>query len=119
LKRWKTLPLAGDVPKLEPLLSLSRGLRSPARKKLREEGLFALLGAFDHAGLDGKHTRDGLEVVFGARRIAVRLPDGEALESRRNLSAFVGSVYLPCRCGEVRSVFVPAVTVCRAAPATL
>jgi hypothetical protein len=119
LKRWKTLPLAGDVPKLEPLLSLSRGLRSPARKQLREDGLFALLGAFDHAGLDGKHTLDGLEVAFGARRIAVRLPNGEELESRRNLGAFVGSVYLPCRCGEVRSVFVPAVTVCQAAPATL
>jgi hypothetical protein len=26
----------------------------------------------------------------------------------------VGSVYLPCRCGEVRSVFVPEVTVCKA-----
>ncbi len=33
------------------------------------------------------------------------------------MSAFVGSVYLPCRCGEVRSVFVPAVTTCEAAPA--
>ena len=42
-----------------------------------------------------------------------RLAD-EELESRRDLSAFVGSVYLPCRCGEVHSVFVPAVTVCEA-----
>jgi hypothetical protein len=44
----------------------------------------------------------------------VELPEGEELHSRRNLSAFVGSVYLPCRCGEVRSVFVPAVTTCEA-----
>ena len=37
-------------------------------------------------------------------------------ETRRDLSAFVSSVYLPCQCGEVRSVFVPAVTVCELEP---
>jgi hypothetical protein len=110
------LPLRGDVPQLDPLLSLSRGLRSPSRKKLREDGLFTLLGAFDHSSLNGQHQTTELSVTFGPRSLVVRLPDGEQLRSRRNLSAFVGSVYLPCRCGEVRTVFVPPVTRCRAAP---
>ena len=39
----------------------SRGLRSPSRKKLREEGLFTLLGAFDHPSLAGQHESDGLD----------------------------------------------------------
>ena len=59
----------GDVPQLEPLLSLSRGLRSPSRKKLREEGLFTLLGAFDHASFVGRHASDELEATFGARTL--------------------------------------------------
>jgi hypothetical protein len=110
------LPLRGDVPQLDPLLSLSRGLRSPSRKTLREDGLLTVLGAFDHPSLNGKHETAELSVTFGARSLVVRLADGEELHSRRNLSAFVGSVYLPCRCGEVRTVFVPRVTLCRAAP---
>jgi hypothetical protein len=110
------LPLRGDVPTLDPLLSLSKDLSSPGRKKLREEGLFALLGAFDHRSLRGRHESDGLEVTFGARRIRVTLPSGEELSSPRNLGALVGSAYLPCRCGEVRSVFVPGVTRCRILP---
>jgi hypothetical protein len=114
LRRLERIPLRGDVPRLDPVLQLSRGLRSPSRKKLREEGLFTLLGAFDHASLSGKHEDDGLEVTFAARTLVVKLPDGEELRSRRDLRAFVGSVYLPCRCGEVRSVFVPPVTVCEA-----
>lgn len=114
LRQIKRLPLQGDVPQLERLLSMSRGLRSPSRKKLREEGLFTLLGAFDHMSLAGRHANDELEVTFGARTLAVNLPTGEELRSRRDLSSFVGSVYLPCRCGEVRSVFVPPVTVCEA-----
>lgn len=114
LTRRERLPLRGDVPRLDPLLSLSRGLRGPSRRVLREEGLFVLLGAFDHAGLIGRYASDGLEVRFRARSIAVRLPGGEELRSARDLRAYVGSVYLPCRCGEVRSVFVPAVTVCEA-----
>jgi hypothetical protein len=114
LRQLGRLPLQGDVPQLEPLLGLARGLRAASRSTLREEGLFTLLGAFDHASLGGKHQNDALEARFGARSIVVTLPDGEELRSRRNLSAFVGSVYLPCRCGEVRSVFVPPVTVCRA-----
>jgi hypothetical protein len=108
-----TLPTRGDVPKLAPLLSLGRGLGSPSRKRLREEGLFALLGAFDHAGLTGRHANEDLTVTFGPRRIRVALASGEELSSPRNLRAFVGSIYLRCRCGEVRSVFVPAVTRCR------
>lgn len=117
LRRIETLPLRGDVPRLEPLLSLSRGLRAPSRARLRDEGLFTLLGAFDDGSLYGRHVGDELEVTFGARTLVVKLPTGEELRSRRNLRAFVGSVYLPCRCGEVRTVFVPETTVCRAGPA--
>lgn len=114
LSQLKRLPLEGDVPQLDPILTLSRGLRSPSRTKLREEGLFTLLGAFDHVSLGGKHKSPELEVTFAARTIVVKVKAGEELHSRRNLSGFVGSVYLPCRCGEVRSVFVPPVTVCEA-----
>jgi hypothetical protein len=100
------------VPKLDPILSLSRGLASPSRKRLREDGLFALIGAFDHAALSGKYREGELEARFSARSLVIRLPNGDELETRRNLRAFVESVYLPCRCGEVRSVFVPKVTRC-------
>lgn len=115
LSQIKRIPLEGDVPQLEPLLSLSHGLRSPTRKKLREEGLFTLLGAFDHKGITGRHASDDLEVTFKGRTLVLKLPGGEELQSRRDLSAFVGSVYLPCSCGEVRSVFVPPVTTCEGA----
>jgi hypothetical protein len=114
LRRIKRLPLRGDVPQRDRLLLMSRGLRSPSRKKLQEEGLFTVLGAFDDASFSGRHKDEALEVTFGARSLVVKLPGGEELRARRDLSAFVGSVYLPCRCGEVRSVFVPAVTVCEA-----
>jgi hypothetical protein len=107
------LPLRGDVPRLPPLLDLGRGLRAPSRKKLREEGLFTVLGAFDDPSLTGSHELDGLRITFAPRRLVVRLPGGEELESRRDLRAFVGSVYLPCECGEVRAVFVPQVTTCK------
>jgi hypothetical protein len=112
LTQLERIPTRGDVPRLDPILSVSRGLRSPKRAKLRDEGLFMLLGAFDAPSLLGKHEDEQMEVTFRARTIVVKLPAGEELHSRRNLSAFVGSVYLPCRCGEVRSVFVPQVTVC-------
>lgn len=112
LRVVKTLPGRGDVPQLDPVLQVSRGLRAPSRRKLREEGLFTLLGAFDDASIGGRHESDGLAVTFRKRTLVVTLPAGGELESRRDLSAFVGSVYLPCRCGEVLSVFVPAVTVC-------
>lgn len=114
LRTVKTLPLTGDVPRLDPLLSLSRGLRSPSRASLREQGLFALLAAFDHPLLDGEHEREGIAVAFRARTLVVTLAEGEELRAPRDLSSFVGSVYLPCRCGESRSVFVPQVTVCEA-----
>src|SRR5262249_34934090 len=106
------LPLRGDVPKLAPLLAAARGRRSPSRRTLREEGLFTLLGAFDHPSLQGRWTADGLSVAFATRSLTVTLPDGEELVVDRDLSAFVGSVYLPCTCGEVRTVFVPPVTTC-------
>jgi hypothetical protein len=114
LTRVETIPLAGDVPQLDPVLQVSRGFRSPSRKKLREDGLFTVLGAFDHPSFKGRHESDGLAVTFQARTLIVKLADGEELQSRRDLRGFVGSVYLPCRCGEVRSVFVPEVTVCEA-----
>lgn len=109
------LPLRGDVPQLEPLLDLKRGLRSPSRKKLREDGLFTLLGAFDHPALSGKYANDELTLSFGARSLAVELVNRQQLHSRRNLKAFVSSVYLPCQCGEVGTVFVPPVSVCKVA----
>lgn len=112
LEQIRTLPREGDVPQLDPILQVSRGFRSPSRKKLREEGLFTLLGAFDHPSFAGKHETDELAVTFRGRSLVVKPRNSEELESRRNLSAFVGSVYLPCRCGEVLSVFVPNVTVC-------
>jgi hypothetical protein len=112
LRGIKRLPLRGDVPQRDPLLPIGRGLRTPSRRRLREEGLFALLGAFDHPALVGRTEDEGLRVTFGPRRVAVELPTGEELGSRRDLRAFVGSVYLPCRCGEVRTVLVPEVTVC-------
>jgi hypothetical protein len=113
------LPLHGDVPQLDPILEVSRGLRSPARKKLREDGLFTLLAAFDHSSFTGKHEGQALTLTFSKRNLVVTFPDGEELQSSRNLRAFVGSVYLPCECGEVGSVFVPPVTVCTAAPGSV
>jgi hypothetical protein len=112
LKKIRSLPTRGDVPKLEPLLSVSKGLRSPSRTRLAEEGLFTLLGAFDHPGLTGRLDAGAVEVRFGARSIVVRLPDAKELRSPRKLGALVSSVYLPCRCGEVRGVLVPRVTRC-------
>lgn len=116
LTQIKTLPTEGDVPQLDPILQVSRGLRSKARKTLREEGLFTVLGAFDHKSFSGKVESDGLSVTFRGRTLIVRFSNGEELETSRNLRAFVGSLYLPCRCGEVLSVFVPSVTQCEAKP---
>lgn len=112
LRQTKRLPLQGDVPTLAPLLPLARDLRSPSRKKLQEEGIFTLIGAFDNPSFAGRHTNDAIEITFKPRSLIVKLPGGDELQSRRDLRAFVGSVYLPCRCGEVRSVFVPPVTTC-------
>lgn len=114
LRQHRRLPSRGDVPRLDPVLQLYRGLRAPSRTTLREEGLFALLSAFDHPRLSGVHRNPALELTLDARRIRVRFPDGEELRSARDLSDIVSSVYLPCRCGEVRSVFVPHVTHCQA-----
>jgi hypothetical protein len=114
LAEARRLPLRGDVPQLDPLLELKRGLRSPGRAKLRQEGLLAVLGAFDHPSFNGKQQHAGLEVTFGARRLRVALADGSELAAARDLRSLVSSVYLPCRCGEVRAVFVPPVTKCTA-----
>ncbi len=114
LEHLGRLPLRGDVPQLDAMLDVSRALRSPQRSRLRTEGLLTVLGAFDHPSLSGRQHSDQLTVTFGRRSLIVVLADGEELHSRRNLSDFVNSVYLPCRCGEVRSVFVPAVTRCEA-----
>ncbi len=112
LETLKTLPLKGDVPQLDPLLSLSKGLASANRRSLREEGLFSLLAAFDHESFSSKLQEGALGVRFGKRVISVDLPSGEQLQCNRNLREFVSSVYIPCQCGEVSSVFVPAVTIC-------
>jgi hypothetical protein len=115
LRQVATLPLHGDVPKLDPILQVSRGLRSPTRKKLRQDGLFTVLGAFDHQSFTGRHESDELSLTFSKRNLVVTFENGEELQTSRNLRAFVGSVYLPCECGEVISVFVPQVSVCSGA----
>ena len=115
LRTTGTLPSEGDVPQLAPLLKISRALRSPSRRRLREEGLFTLLGAFDHRSFTGTHASGDVEVTFRGRTLIVKLGD-EELESRRDMSDFVGSVYLPCRCGEVLTPFVPEKTRCEPVP---
>jgi hypothetical protein len=114
LRSVRRLPLRGDVPQLDPLLDVRQGLRSRTRPQLREQGLLTLLGAFDHPALVGKHEGDGVSIKFSKRSLVVGLAGGDELHARRDLSAFVSSVYQPCRCGEVQSVFVPAVTRCTA-----
>jgi len=109
------LPLAGDVPQLDPMLQLSRDLRSPARKKLQVDGLFTVLGAVDHESFTGKHVGEELTLTFSKRNLVLTLPNHEQLQVSRNLRSFVGSVYLPCECGEVSGVFVPPLSVCTGA----
>ncbi len=113
-----TLPRDGDVPQLDPMLSIEKHLRSPTRKRLREEGVFVLIGAFDDASFEGTHTNGAVEIVFKRRSIRVTFANGEELETRRDMRAFVGSLYLPCTCGEVRSVLVPKRTRCDASRLT-
>ncbi|MEM1181370.1 MAG: hypothetical protein AAGM22_23710 [Acidobacteriota bacterium] len=112
LTSWKTLPLDGDVPQLEPLLDLERGLASPGGRSLREEGLFALIAAFDDPSLSGRHRLGDFTVELTEDEIIVGFPSGDELACDRDLSDFVAGVYVPCRCGEVETVFVPAVTTC-------
>jgi len=113
LTQIATLPLRGDVPKNQPLLDVGKGLRSAAHRRLRDEGMFAIVAAFDDPALTGQHESDGLTLALDKRRIRIGLPGGEELETSRKLAAVVGSVYLPCGCGEVKTVLVPPVTVCR------
>ncbi len=90
---------------LDPLLAFGRGLRSRSRRTLREQGLFAVVGAFDHPSLTGRHENATLALELRQRSIVVKLASGGELECPRDLRAIVGSVYLPCRCGEARAVF--------------
>ncbi len=78
LTERKTLPQRATCPKLAPLLSVPRGLRAPSRKKLREEGPFTVLGAFDHPSFSGTHSNGELEVTFGGRALVVGFPDGKS-----------------------------------------
>jgi hypothetical protein len=121
LQQIGTLPSGRNMPKNEPLLDVKRSLRSPSRKQLREDGLFALVGAFDAKSLTGRHEGDhhaaGWQLELTKRRVRLQLPGGEELETNRDLRAFVGSAYLLCSCGEVKSALVPPVTVCRPAQA--
>ncbi|HQY61462.1 MAG TPA: hypothetical protein PK141_08720 [Polyangiaceae bacterium] len=113
LERLGRLPLKGDVPQLQALLPLAEGLRAPSRASLREEGLLAILGAFDHPSFTGTHTHGELSVTFSPRRLKLAFGrEGDELVGKRDLRAYVESVYLPCACGEVSSPLVPAVTVC-------
>ena len=116
------LPTTGDVPRLESSLDVARELRSSKRKKLREEGVFTVIGAFDHPGIKGAFKSGAFGVTFQKRTLVLELPTakragakggvGDVLETKRDLSGYVSSVYLRCGCGGVRSVFVPPVTVC-------
>ncbi|HRI69667.1 MAG TPA: hypothetical protein PK156_35805, partial [Polyangium sp.] len=112
LTEIETLPMEGDVPQLDPLLDISRGLKSKSRKMLQDEGLLTVIGAFDHKSFKGTHEHDGLKVTFQKNTLIVEFPDGEEIEAHRDLREFVGSVYLACSCGEVQAVFVPEVTKC-------
>ncbi|MEO1084929.1 MAG: hypothetical protein AAFY88_11860, partial [Acidobacteriota bacterium] len=112
LATHKTLPLEGDVPQLEPLLPLDDAFDTANRVTRRGEGLVTLLGAFDHPSFTGLHRDGDLEVSFAPDSLTVGIPSGEELECPRDLGAFVSSVYLPCRCGEVGTVFVPEKTTC-------
>ncbi len=114
LTELRRLPHEGDVPQLDPMLQVSKGLRSPSRKRLREEGLLTLVGAFDHPSFTGRHELGQYALTFTSKKITLQLPKSDELRSHRKMSEFVGSVYLPCHCGEVRSVFVPPVTKCDA-----
>jgi len=78
-----------DVP-LEPLLP--RSLRSRSRAILRDEGLVAVIGAFDHPTLTGRHEGEGVAITLSARRILIQLGE-ERIECPRNLRVIVGSVY--------------------------
>ncbi len=115
LAESEALPLEGDVPTLEPLLDVSKDLRSKRRKSLREEGLFALIGAFDHRTMKGRHAFEDVAITFRGKTLIAEL-GREELETERDLGRFVASVYLPCTCGETREVFVPPVTMCNAPP---
>ena len=76
------LRTTGFVPaETEPLLP--RSLRSPSRRVLRDQGTLAVIGAFDHPSLTGKHG----PLVLGKRIVF------EELECPRNLRSVVLGVY--------------------------
>ena len=81
------LRTSGFVPApTEPLLP--RSLRSPSRRVLRDQGTLAVIGAFDHPSLDGRHG----PITLGRRRIVVEI-GGERLECPRDLRSIVLGVY--------------------------
>lgn len=109
--KTRTKLARGEAPPLPPLLSLAKGLRSPRRRKLREDGLVTLLAAFDHPELHGTHEAAGLALHFGPRRLTVALASGDELSIPRPFGV-VSSLYQPCTCGETPEPLVPAVTRC-------
>ena len=113
LETFGRIPLRGDVPRLAPLLDVARGLRSRSRRRLREEGWLSVVGAFDHPSLTGRHRDGDYELRLSARTIAIRFA-GATLECRRDLRSVVGSAYLACRCGEVRTVLAHPRGACEA-----
>lgn len=116
-ERVGRLPAAADSSAIDPMLSVARRLSSPNRRTLATDGVLALLGAFDHPELSGTYRAPALSVSFLPRSLVVELDAGPRLREPRGSSRLASSLYQPCRCGEVRSVFVPEVTKCRATAA--
>ena len=106
-KTRRVVSLAG-LGKTENVLSLGNALRPKSRDELLAQGTFAILAAFDHAGFTGTHDTPDVHARITARTITLTFADGETWSTKRNLGAFVSSVYLPCACGEQRAVFARA-----------
>jgi len=111
LTKMAALPKKGDVPQPDPMLAVSRNLTGPSRARLRDEGTFMLVAAFDHPRVRGTVREDGFAITFSTRKLTID-DGGDAMTAPRDWSAFVSSVYSRCECGEARSVFVPRVTKC-------
>jgi hypothetical protein len=106
------LPSRGDVPRAPALLDIRRDFRGKNRESLLTRGLFAIVGALDHPDLRGTFEAFDASLRLGARKVVIAV-HGEELEATRSLESVVSSLYMPCRCGEVQTVFVPPKTRCR------